>query len=342
MTGDLLVIDGHSDILMDVLERRLDGNDGSLARFHLPRLRQGGVDALFCPVAVDSPGRVGNDTSAAFDSLRQVREEVDSCGGEAVIATTADELRAAALAGKIALMLGLEGATPLGDTPETVWRFHREGIRWITLTWNGRNQVGDGVGVADARGLSDLGREHVRAMNEAGIVVDVSHAHRATLRDAVAASRAPVIASHSNARALCDHVRNLDDDLLRLVADSGGTVGVNFFPALIGPDPTAEDVAAQFAYLRDLLGVDAVAIGADYIDFALESMGPALAASTVDYGERLAYPDGVASAGELGNLFPALERRGLSAEAQRKIAGENLLRVLEAVRTVARGDHEHA
>ena len=307
MRPDLILIDGHSDILMDVLERRLEGAMGTLASDHLPRLQRGGIDAVFCPVAVDSPGRVPNDTASARKHIAQIEEEVAATRGEAVLARSSDEIRRAAAKGQVAIVLGLEGAKPLGTDPENVRRFHELGILWVTLTWNGPNQVGDGVGVEEGRGLTAVGRDHVAAMNDVGVIVDVTHAHPRTLGDAVTSSTAPVIASHSNARALCNHVRNLEDDQIQAVAASGGTLGVNFFPALVGPDPTVEDVARHMAYIERLVGMNAVAIGADYIDFAEATMGAALAASTVDYGRRLAYPDGVANTTELANVLPALD-----------------------------------
>ena len=330
------MIDGHSDVLIDVLARRLDGETGSLLNIHLPRWRQGGVSAALCPVTVDNPSRIPNDTDSAFNHLRQIREEVDAASEHVVIALSAQDIRYAFREGKFALLLGLEGATPLGEDPFTVKKLYDQEIRWVTLTWNDRNQVGNGVGVLGDGGLTKLGEQVVTAMNEQGILVDISHASLATFSNTIATSRAPVVATHSNARTLCDHVRNLNDKQIRAVADTGGTIGINFFPSLVATlAPTLADVVRHIDYLCRIVGVDAIAIGADFIDFAEDTMGNALKVSSIDYGDRLTYPDGLENTTKLPALVHALDQCGYTEADIRNIAGHNILRVLEQVERYA-------
>jgi membrane dipeptidase len=336
---DVLLLDGHSDVLIDVFDRRARGEIGSLGSRHVPRWRAGRVAAALCAVTVEKPDGEPLTPAVVLDRLRQARAEIEAAHNDVTLARTADEVVAAWGEGRIALVLGVEGGAALGHDPSVLAELHDAGLRWATLTWNDRNALADGVGVPAPRGLTELGVRMVRALNDQGILVDVSHAHPRTVFDVLRSTRAPVVATHSNARAVWDHPRNLDDASIRGIAASGGTIGVNLFPALVGEDPGLDDVVDHVAYLVATAGPGAIAIGADFIDFAQDAFRANLQRASVDYGTRFDYPEGVENTTRLANLLRAVERRGFDPDVVAGLAGLNLVRVLREVQRLRREEN---
>ncbi len=329
-----MIIDGHSDILIDTGKHVAAGRPGRLAEHHLPKMREGGVTGAWCPVAVDNPSHEGDPHERMLRTLDAVRSEVARAADQVAIVTDADAFEAEMRAGRIALFLGLEGTAPLAGRPERVQEMYDLGLRWAGLTWNARNATGDGLGVPDPHGLTDAGREIVLEMERLGIVVDLTHGSAPLLDDVAATLRAPLAVTHSNAKALCDHVRNLSDEQLATVAAKDGIVGVNFFPALLAPagrPATMDDIVAQAAYLRGALGPDSVTLAADFIDYDVDAMAAGLAASDVDYGDTVAYPEGVETTAGMRNVVEALARAGWSDEDVEKVAWRNQIAFLRRV-----------
>jgi microsomal dipeptidase-like Zn-dependent dipeptidase len=236
--------------------------------------------------------------------------------------------------GSIALLLGLEGGHALEGRIDNLVRFHREGLRWLGLTWNGSNELGDGCGETVNGGLTAFGREVVLTANRLGILVDLSHTSRATSDDAVRISRAPTIASHSNAATLCSHPRNLTDEQIHKIARHGGVIGVNFFPALLvaGRPPTGHDILAHIRHITRLAGCGHVALGPDFVGpGSLETLQSRAESRGVDYGEHFHYPPGFSDEG----CFPRVERlmadMGMKHVDVSRIMGNNVMRVLREV-----------
>lgn len=330
-----LIADCHSDVMIDVAKRRSAGERSVLARVHLPALRAGGVGLAVCPVGGDvaslCPLGLDRPFESALEFLALLEAEARESAGAVTVVGSAADARGALDDGVLGIVPSLEGASALDGGLDRLGELHARGLRWVGLTWNGANGLASGIATPDA-GLSRLGVEAVRELNRLGVVIDVTHLSPAGFEDVVRESRVPVVASHSNARAVWDHPRNLDDRQLDAIRESGGLVGIVLFPGFVGAPPvTVEHVLDHIEYIAGRIGVGAVAIGADFIDYAVDAV---LAEMPDTAPASLVYPEGVASARDLGNLVVGLARRGFSVDEIEKICAGNLLRVLAEIETV--------
>ncbi len=257
------VVDGHNDLPWQARERvgydwgRLDiSRRGCPTHTDLPRLRAGGVGAQFWSVFV--PGTLQGDAAvtATLEQVDAVHAMTARYAGELALATTRGDVERAWAHGQIASLVGAEGGHSIDSSLGVLRMLHALGVRYLTLTHN------DNVPWADSAtdepvlgGLSPFGREVVREMNRLGMLVDLSHVSADTMRDALDVAEAPVLFSHSSARAVCDHPRNVPDDVLARLADNGGACLVTFVPKFVSPAVREWDLATRDAAER--AGVDA-------------------------------------------------------------------------------------
>ena len=323
-----MVFDCHSDLLYDAVRRRLLGERQVLERCHLPRLRRGGVEGLVLAVWASGPRETfwkdtpWGDPAAYMGRTRQLfacaRAEAEE-SGQIRFVSTVGETEAARAAGKLYAFLSVEGMAAVGEDPEGVDWYYRQGVRLGTLTWNETNALAAGAGGDPAAGLTEAGRRAVRRMGELGMLVDVSHLNDGGFWDVMDLAAGPVIASHSNCRALCDVRRNLTDSQLRAIRDSGGVVGLNAFHGFVHPEParqTARTLALHATHMAEVMGVEHVGCGFDFCEF----MGPG--------NEGAA---GLESAAGVPNLFGWLEKLGMDRRERELIARGNFLRVFRQV-----------
>lgn len=311
-----LVFDAHADtIAIDVVEGRRHLTDtGRGGHVDLARLSAGGVTVqvftLFVPPAVPTP----YNALRALAILDALYEEVRMAPDAFVWVRRASDIDEAFRLRKVGIVVTLEGCEVLAGQLSMLRTFYRLGVRAAGLTWNVRNELADGVGEARGAGLTAFGREVVAEMNRLGMVVDVSHLSEAGFWEVLELSAHPVIASHSNARALCDHVRNLTDDQIRALARKGGVMGINFFPGFLRQEGAArlDDVLRHIDYVVELAGPDHVGLGSDYDGISK-------------------VPEGLEDPSRLPALTEALARRGYDDETIRKILGENFARVFRLV-----------
>ncbi|HEX3771261.1 MAG TPA: dipeptidase [Polyangiaceae bacterium] len=363
---DSVVIDTHDDVTQ--LLALEDANIIAAvpdAQTDVPRMRAGGLDAEFLSVWVPPqlyPGEKAYAYSLAqFDAIDRL---VARAPESVVLARTVAEVRSAVAAKKTVFLIGVEGGHGLGDAPDDkllarLKEFYDRGARYMTLTWSNSNRIGGSSGDAGkTRGLSPFGRRVVKAMNDMGMMVDISHVSDATFFDAVKASSKPVIASHSSARALCDAPRNMTDEMLRAVAANGGAVCVNFGPEFIDPEWRGKWEALQKAFGEQMAAaVKAHAGDPKAIELAVRPSFHALAAQlpqppasrVVDHIEHIAKvagadhvclgsdfdgipigPAGLDDVSHFPFITEELARRGFTPDDIRKILGENVLRVLAA------------
>ena len=320
-----MVFDAHSDLFYDVTRRRLAGETHVLERCHLARLRRGGVEGLVLSIwtGTGQGQTFWRDTAwgapeAAPQRLEVMlscaRAELAECREVRLVRTTAEAL-AAREAGQIYAFLGVEGLAPLGADLTGLDHLAAAGVRTAMLTWNEANPLAAGAGAPDT-GLTELGRQAVRRMEDLGMVPDVSHLGERSFRDLLDAAEGPVIASHSNCRALCDVRRNLTDEQLRAIRDRGGVVGLNSYHGFVHADreqQTVETLARHAAHMIQVMGVEHVGCGFDFCHF----MGP---------GNESA--EGLEDAGQVRNLLACLERMGLTERERELIARGNFLRLL--------------
>ena len=329
------VIDGHSDRPTDLARRREAGATGVFGAVHREPLCQGGVAAELAALYFDTPERGPAVTVAALNALDALHQEVAEQPDALTIAGSAADIEAAFAAGRYAMLPGLEGGSPLNGQLGLLRIFHRLGLRWLGFTWNYRNELADGCSEAATGGLSRFGLDVVKACNDLGILLDISHLAEAGVAQLLAAASGPVIASHANARALTPHVRNLTDRHLDAIARSGGTVGVVFFAQFVHPDPntaTTDHLLDHVDYLKQRIGIDHIAVGPDFTDYMMDryTARQNLGAAGI-YHPAFHCAAGLDTAAEFHNLTVGLLSRGYTEAEIAAILGGNLLRVLKAV-----------
>ncbi len=312
-----IVFDAHCDVLDRVLEGRHLAVHWEEGHVDVPRLRAGGVTAQV--FAICQYDRVGARRPSDYNerALEAFFAELEANGDSLTLATAAADIVRAKEQGRVAVVLGLEGAEALAGELSALRDFHRLGVRVVGLTWNHRNAAGDGVGVPDAAGLTGFGRELVREMNRLGMIVDVAHLAPAGVRDVLAISRHPVVASHANAHALCPHRRNLTDEQLQAIASQGGVIGVTFVPNFIVSHgwATLPLLLDHIDHIVRVAGIDHVGLGSDFEGFPI---------TPYDMPE-------LADASGLPHLTEGLLRRGYSPDEVGKILGGNFLHVFREV-----------
>ncbi|RLI19338.1 membrane dipeptidase [Candidatus Bathyarchaeota archaeon] len=315
-----MVVDTHCDTLLRILPPPGSGRKpiklgerSDEGHIDLPRLRDGGVD---CQVFAIYTGWRPNPPDALLRALQLIIAFERECdeNEDLVKAESYGDIMRAVEGGRIAGLLSLEGAEPLMGDPEMIRVFHRLGVRMISLTWNWRNPFADGVAASRAESrLTDLGLEAIGEMERLGIILDVSHLSDSCFWDVAEVAGRPFIASHSNCRALCNHPRNLTDDMIRAIADHGGVVGINFAPDFIHKEKaTLSRVVDHIDHVVEVAGIDHVGLGSDFDGIR----------ST---------PEGLEDVSRLPGITEELLRRGYSEGEIRKILGGNHLRVFREV-----------
>src|ERR1043166_5163620 len=366
-----IVIDTHNDITTPMTNDDYDlgGEPPFPYRTSIERMKQGGLTAEFFSLYV-RPWYVehGGAARRTLDMIDSVYRAVERHPNDLMIATTAADIRRAKKQKKIAAVMGIEGGHAIENSLATLREFHRLGVRYITLTWNNTNDWADaGRGEKIHHGLSPFGEEVVREMNRLGMLGDVSHVSDETMSDALDVSKAPIIASHSSARALSNVPRNIPDDLLKRIAKNGGVVQVNFYSAFVdektvGPQSNeresrlkAQQDALDKKYKDDpeRLAEESDKLEAanplpplpiskliDHIDHIVKVAGIDHVGIGADFDGANDMPEGAQDVSMLPNITYELLKRGYSEADIRKILGENFLRVFADAERVARSSRK--
>jgi len=258
----IVIFDAHSDLPLYIYEERKNGNavlERSFERFFGETIRSR-VMAIWTP-----PEKRVIALRHALEVLNNLHKDViESPSFELV--TSVKDMRNAIKNGKVALWLGLEGGEPIENSLDLLEVFYALGLRVLTLTWSLRNAIGDGVFERTKGGLTNFGIEVLGKAEELGIVVDVSHLNEQGFWDVIETTSFPIIASHSNAYSLCPNPRNLKDDQIKAIAESGGVIGVNAIPSFVDKEnPTLDKLVAHIEYIADLAGYEHVGLGFDFV-----------------------------------------------------------------------------
>ncbi|EST32005.1 membrane dipeptidase [Streptomycetaceae bacterium MP113-05] len=360
------VVDGHNDLPWALreqvaydIDRRDIARDMS-AHLHtdIPRLRAGGVGAQFWSVYVRTDLTGDAAVSATLEQIDVVRQLLDRYPGDLAYAGTAEEMEAAKAQGRIASLMGAEGGHSIGNSLATLRAFHELGVRYMTLTHN------DTIDWADSAtdeprhdGLTRFGEEVVREMNRCGMLVDLSHVAASTMRDALRVTEAPVVFSHSSSRAVCDHPRNIPDDVLELLPRNGGVAMATFVPKFVLPTAVAwtkaadENMRAHGLHHLDLTAegkkvqrafeeasprpVATPSTVADHLDHMREVAGIDHIGIGGDYDGTAFTPSGLDDVASYPNLIAELLHRGWSDADLAKLTWSNAVRVLGDAEAVA-------
>ncbi|MFG2716002.1 dipeptidase [Streptomyces goshikiensis] len=361
------VVDGHNDlpwalrkqVRYDLDRRDIAGDQSAYLHTDIPRLRAGGVGAQFWSVYVSTELTGDEAVSATLEQMDAVDQLIARYPGDLVRALTADDMEAARADGRIASLMGAEGGHSINNSLATLRALHRLGVRYMTLTHN------DTIDWADSAtdeprhgGLTDFGREVVREMNRVGMLVDLSHVAATTMRDALAVSAAPVIFSHSSSLAICDHPRNIPDDVLELLPANGGVAMATFVPKFILPAAVAwtqaadENLRAHGLHHLDT-GPEAMTLHrafeaehprpvataatvADHLDHMREVAGVDHIGIGGDYDGTAFTPAGLDDVSGYPNLIAELLERGWSKPDLAKLTWSNAVRALRDAEAVAR------
>jgi len=353
------LIDGHNDLPWVIREET--GGDVQAFQLELqnsfdtdiPRMREGMVGAQFWSVWIPGETAASDTKRVQLEQIKTAQEIVDKHPDTFELALTADDIERVFADGKIASLFGMEGGYALHNSLDNVEAFYDLGVRYMTLTHNVSTDWADAaLGEQRHGGLTEFGREVVLEMNRTGMMVDIAHTSPTTMHQTLDTTLAPVIFSHATARALVDHPRNVPDDVLARLPANGGVVMVTFIPSFLSTEiwemeedlwatdasigtirefreiwlaydaehgairASIDDVIDHIEHIRDVAGVDHVGIGSDY--WGMVDM-----------------PIGLEDVSGFPRLFAALIRRGWSDEDLRKLAGENMLRAMRRVESVA-------
>jgi membrane dipeptidase len=340
ITKSAILIDTHNDIPSFTI----DGADiGNAPKNYtdIPRLRKGGVGAIFFSVFVDAKYVNGNHSAnRTLEMIDTVQHDIiDRYPDTFALALTADDIVRAHRHHKIAGLMGIEGGHAIEDSTRLLRDYYRLGVRYMTLTHFNTNNWADSSGdindpkVQHHNGLTPFGKDVVREMNRLGMMVDISHVSDKTFYDALETSQSPLIASHSSARAVTNVPRNMTDDMIKALAAKGGVIQINIYCAFISQksadahaaNPNAafvraslDDVVAHIDHVRQIAGIDAIGLGTDFDGITCAPLG---------LDDVSMFP----------NLTRALLEKGYSAADIKKIYGGNTLRLMRRVEQVAAG-----
>jgi membrane dipeptidase len=362
-----IVIDTHDDTTQRLLENSFDiGTRHADGNIDIPRMREGGLNAIFFSIWIPSNTVGPEAVKKAIDQIDAVREAVRKHPNDLVLATTADEVRAAKKQNKIAALMGVEGGHMIDNDLAVLRSYAALGVRYMTLTHMGNTDWADSSTDTPAHnGLTDFGKQVVLEMNRLGVTVDISHVSDKTFYDAIATSKAPVMASHSSARALTETPRNMTDDMMRALAKNGGVIQINYHVGFLSQEfrdfekthPEAEkeindevkkrcgDNEACSLVMGDQVVRDLMQAGKlpkvdwtkiiDHIDHAVKIGGVDHVGLGSDF-DGAVMPIGMQDVTHLPQITGALLQKGYSESDIRKILGENTLRVMSEVERISR------
>ena len=368
-----IIVDGHNDITGPLVDEDFDLASNSLGKFQknggtpfhtdLARLKSSGVNGEFMSIYVGGDTwKAGRAMERAMDMIDATYREAEKHPGQLMMCTTAAEIRQAKKQNKTCLLMGIEGGYAIENSLHALRNFYRLGVRYMTLTHNVTHDWADAHnGEVKHNGLSEFGKEVVREMNRLGMLIDISHVSDKVMHDVLDVSKAPIIASHSSARGLRNHTRNVPDDVLKRVTQNGGVIMVNFYPGFLDERTAKEDaerstrLAPQLEELRKQFATDPQGYQeaerklfaanpiyltpytriVDHIDHIKKVAGIDHVGLGSDYDGVPYLPAGMNGMEDLALVTYEMHRRGYTEQEIRKVLGENFLRAFARAEAVA-------
>src|SRR6266436_196646 len=361
-----IVLDTHDDTTQRFFSKNFDlakrNPDGHI---DIPRMKEGGMNAIFFSIWIDGRTMGPPAIQKALDQIDAVHENERKNSRDMMFARTAADVRKAHAEGKIAGLIGVEGGHMSGNDSRMVRVFSDLGVRYMTLSHFYNDEWADASTDKPAHnGLTEYGKEIVREMNRQGMMVDISHVSDKTFYDALEVSKAPLIASHSSCRAICNHPRDMTDDMIKALATKGGVIQINYEKSFIdegyrqASEKVSGGVVAMFDQLKKVCGDDEECLGkkmnemekrdtaegklphvtwekiVDHIDHVVKLAGADHVGLGSDF-DGATMPEGMDDCTHLPKITEALMRKGYSDDDIRKILGGNLLRVMEQAEKIS-------
>jgi len=310
----MLILDAHCDTILYILEHK-DGLYSNNCSVDISRALKAGSWVQFFAIFVHPVHCRGREMLRAVQLIDKIVEEAAINTDTMSICLNYENIQKAVQEKKLAAIISMEGGEPLQGDIAALRAFYKLGVRCIGLTWNYRNEIADGIIDRIAGGgLTPFGRNVVQEMNKLGMIVDVSHLSEKGFWDVIELSGAPIIASHSNAAAICNHPRNLSDEQLLAIKKNGGVTGINLCPDFLNQTGNAnvEDIVKHIEHIAAVTGEDCIGLGTDFDGIEVS-------------------PEGVDGVQDIYKIFDRLLSLNYQEEFIKKFAGENFLRVIREV-----------
>ena len=313
----VIIVDGHCDTILEIMnhKRNLE-KKSTTGHLDIPRMKEGGINVQFFAVFIEDIYKPDRSLKRTLQLIDCFYEEIEKNQDDISLVINYNQIKEVNRAGKIAAILSIEGGEALEGDLGVLRVLYRLGVRLLTLTWNQRNRIADGMGESrTGSGLTEFGLKVIDEMNDLGMLIDVSHLSETGFWDVIKRSKTPIVVSHSNCYALCPHLRNLKDEQIKALADKDGVIGITFVPDFLTQEKrktSVKDVVKHIDYLVEKVGVDYVGLGSDF-----DGTGE--------------LPLGLEGVDKIPNLTEELLDRGYKEREIEKILGGNFLRVFRKV-----------
>ncbi len=336
----MVVVDAHSDYALHVYREHLKEHKNIFKEQHLPYLKKGRVNIEVLTVGGDFdlfPEFDSKNYNTTLKVIDSIHNEISNDPDLFVLIRNSKDFDEIKRNNKIGFILALEGAGSIGDNFSRIHNYHALGIRSIALTHNNRNQFADGCAENPAVGLSTLGKNFIEELNNLNILIDLSHISELSFWDVLNRIEKPPIATHSNAKSLCNHARNLSDDQIKSIAERDGVIGINFFSTFIDEDrkkATIDRLIDHIDYIVGLAGIDNVGLGPDFLNYYIEDFKTITNNMPNDFGlkhESERPFEVIRDITGFPKLFELIKKRGYSDKEVKKIQGENFIRVFKDI-----------
>lgn len=312
-----MIFDAHADILTHIHQSRKRGIKNVFKNIHLDNFRNGSIRGGIFTVWID-PYSIEDTKEELIETMAHVSNEILENSDIFKIVRKRDDLNWDKDSTKTDIIMGVEGLKCIGNNLNLIDMLYIYGVRHVSLTWNEENLLGTGVDGDSNRGLTDLGIEAVKKLEDLNMIIDLSHANEKTFQDIVSHTRGPLIASHSNAKSICEHKRNLKDKQLEAIANRGGVIGVNihkYFVDRAEKDQNINRLVDHIDYMKDLIGIDHIGFGFDFCEYLEDT----------EYSSI----DGLRDASDAKKIIEWLERRNYTIDEIEKISYKNFHRVID-------------
>lgn len=319
--------DAHCDIWTDVTHHYLAGESDIFRKYHYERLKKGQIEGGIFVIWNDPP--FDNDPrKRTYQMIEAIAHEEPDCADILKIARSYDDMMTARSEGKMYAFIGLEGLKSIDEDIDLINEFYNFGARHAGLTWNEENALATGARGTPDRGLTEAGQKAVKRIQDLGMILDVSHLNDTSFWDLMSTANGPVVATHSNCRALCNQARNLTDEQIKELAKTGGIVGLNSFNEFVHADEDKQTVAnlvKHLIHMVDLIGIDHVGFGFDFDEYlcsdTLSAFSSQSSTSTI----------GLEDASHVPNLIEEMRRVGFHEDEIEKVAYKNWHRLIKEV-----------